>query len=66
MRYSNTGTWEALLDSGSGNAKGLPFVIEGAATAAGTAIPTLDGRGAMVFAALLAAVSIAILRRRLV
>ncbi len=66
VRYSNTGTWEALLDTGSGNAKGLPFVIEGAGSMAGGAIPTLDGRGALVFAALLAAVSIAMLRRRLV
>lgn len=66
MRYSNTGGWSALLDTGSSNPKGLPFVIEGAGAAAAGAIPTLDGRGMLVFVAFLAVASIAMLRRRMV
>jgi len=65
VRYSNTGTWSPLLDSGSSNAKGLPFVIEGPSDVA-AAIPTLGGVGAGLFVLLLAAASSALLRRRLV
>lgn len=60
--YSNTGGWSPLLDSGSSNAKGLPFVIEGASDA--EAIPTLGGVGAGLFALLLAVASMALLQRR--
>ncbi len=56
MSYSiagGPGAWSALVDSTSSNAKGLPFIIEGASGPSGAAIPTLDYVGISVFISLL-------------
>lgn len=65
MKYANTGGWSTLLDTGSSNAKGLPFLLESASGPSAAGIPSMDERGMTVFALLLATAAVAVLRRRL-
>ena len=62
--YSNTGTWGPLLDTGSSNAKGLPFILESGTAAPTAAIPALDPVGIAIFVMMLATAAWWHLRRR--
>ena len=55
----NSVTWEDVLDNGSGDAQGFPFVIRSAA-----AIPTLSEYGMITFLLLLSGITLVMRRRK--